>query len=68
MDSLDRILGWLPQNPLLGPPLPAWLNIFWPEPEKEKPEPPGDYAAWAGPVPRKRYVTRVTIRKVRKGS
>jgi len=59
--NINTILGWLPQNPLLGPPLPAWMNIFWLE--KAKPEPPSeDFDILSGLVPKK-IVTRVTVRK-----
>ena len=48
--SHDSILSWLPQNPFIGPPLPAWMNIRWPQPP----------ASWEPQSPR-RYVTKVTI-------
>ena len=66
MDLLDIIFWLLPQNPLLGPPLPAGMDIFWQEPVKPEPpsEPPAeDFDILAGLVSQKRYVTRVTVRK-----
>jgi hypothetical protein len=37
---VNLVFGLLPQNPLLGPPLPAMFNITWQEPKpKEEKQP-----------------------------
>ncbi|GAI26148.1 unnamed protein product [marine sediment metagenome] len=72
MDSLDRVLSWLPQNPLLGPPLPVWMNVFWPEPVKPALPPKRGTLSrdvdlgYGRVIPLRKYVTRVTVRKARK--
>jgi hypothetical protein len=37
---IDFIAGCLPQNPILGPPLPAVFDIKWTEPELKEVAPP----------------------------
>lgn len=39
MDNFE-FENWLPMGPLLGPPLPRFLNIFWPWYKPPLPEPP----------------------------
>ena len=48
--SHDSILAWLPQNPFIGPPLPAWMDIRWPQPPASR-----------EPQSPRRYVTKVAI-------
>ena len=53
--SHDSILSWLPQNPFIGPPLPAWMGVRWPQPPASRePQPPGLPCTPC-------YVTKVTI-------
>jgi len=34
--------AWFPMSPLMGPPLPKWLELYWPWYQGEGP-PPGGY-------------------------
>lgn len=61
MDQLDTLLGWLPQFPWRGPPLPIWLDIRWRPPEEEPALP-----QWELLTPPKQYVSKVTISRLGK--
>ena len=61
--NIDTILEWLPQDPLIGPPLPMWMDIHWhPVPEEEAPP---KILPLEVPRPLKRYVSKVIVKRVR---
>lgn len=66
--DINTILGWLPQNPLLGPPLPMWMDIHWqPVPEEEAlTKAPPEILPLEVPRPLKRYISKVIVKRVRR--
>ncbi len=63
---IDSLLPALPAPPWLGPPLPIAWGIRWQKKAEAEAEAEADYTIWSGPVHPVKYVTRATIKKVRR--